>query len=172
MERIINSRLYCWREEQRKLRPNHAGFRKGRHTIDQLIRLTQDTANPFEKKDSLAAVFVDLKQAYNHVWRAGLLYNMQKIGMQGNVYHWIKHYLHDRSISTKVNDSTSKRSLRRHSPSHPRFICPQWAKSNTVFEQCHCFASIPFLGYIIVLICSLNRPVYVKTLNPAYFVIT
>ena len=64
---MVNSRLYWWLEKQRKLHPNQAGFSKGRQTINQLIRLTQDTADAFQKKDSVAAVFVDLKKAYDHV---------------------------------------------------------------------------------------------------------
>ena len=72
----------------------------------------------------VAAVFADLKQAYNHVWRAGLLYKMQKIGIQGNMYNWIKVYLHDRTISTKVNDSTSpKRSLEEGLPQGSALSC-------------------------------------------------
>ena len=121
---MINSRLYWWLEKQRKLHSNQAGFHKGRQTIDQLIRLTQDTADAFQKKDSVAAVFVDLKQAYDHVWRAGLLYKMQKIVTQGNMYNWIKDYLHDRTISTKVNDSTSpKRSLEEGLPQGSALSC-------------------------------------------------
>ena len=84
---MVNSRLYWWLEKQRKLHPNQAGFSKGRQTINQLIRLTQDTADAFQKKDSVAALFVDLKQAYNHVGRAGLLNKMQKPGMQENMYN-------------------------------------------------------------------------------------
>ena len=68
-----------------KLHPNQAGFRKGRQTIDQLIRLEQETSDAFQKKENVAAVFVDLQQAYDHVWRAGLLYKMQMMGIQGNV---------------------------------------------------------------------------------------
>ena len=47
----------------------------------------QQTADAFQQKKSKAAVFIDLQQAYNHVWRAGLMFKMQKIGIQGNMYH-------------------------------------------------------------------------------------
>ena len=123
-ERMINDRLYWWLEKTKKLHPNQAGFRKGRQTIDQLIRFTQDTADAFQKKDSVAAVFVDLKQAYDHVWRTGLLYKMQKIGIQGNMFNWIQNFLHDRTISTKVNDTTSpKRSLEEGIPQGSALSC-------------------------------------------------
>ena len=94
-ERMINARLYHWLEKNGKLHPNQAGFRKDRQTIDQLIRLEQETSDAFQKKENVAAVFVDLQQAYDHVWRAGLLYKMQKMGIQGNMYEWIKNFLHE-----------------------------------------------------------------------------
>ena len=66
-ERMINARLYWWLENSHLLNPNQAGFRRGRQTIDQLIRLTQGVADGFQDGEHTAAVFVDLQQAYDHV---------------------------------------------------------------------------------------------------------
>ena len=124
MERMINRRLYWWLEKSGKLHKNQAGFRKGRQTIDQLIRLAQQTADAFQQKKSVAAVFVDLQQAYDHVWRAGLMYKMQKIGIQGNMYHWIKSFLQNRTIATKVNNTLSpKRVLEEGLPQGSALSC-------------------------------------------------
>ena len=109
MEKMINARLYWWLEKTKTLNPNQAGFRQGRQTIDQLIRLTQQVADGFQDGEHTAAVFVDLQQAYDHVWKQGLLFKMQKLGIQGNMYHWIKSFLHERSIATKVNCELSKK---------------------------------------------------------------
>ena len=106
---MINARLYWWLEKTKSLNPSQSGFRRGRQTIDQLIRLTQQVADGFQEKEHTAAVFVDLQQAYDHVWRQGLLFKMQKLGIQGNMYEWIKAFLQDRSISTKVNCAMSKK---------------------------------------------------------------
>ena len=123
-ERMINRRLYWWLEKSGKLHPNQSGFRKGRQTIDQLIRLTQETADAFQKKESVAAVFVDLQQAYDHVWRAGLLYKMQKMGIQGNMYNWIKHFLQNRTIATNLNSTLStKRNLEEGLPQGSALSC-------------------------------------------------
>ena len=109
MERMINARLYWWLEKSKTINPNQAGFRSGRQTIDQLIRLTQQVADGFQDGEHTAAVFVDLQQAYDHVWKQGLLFKMQKLEIQGNMYHWIKSFLQERSIATKVNGVLSKR---------------------------------------------------------------
>ena len=123
-ERMINSRMYWWLEKNQSLHPNQSGFRRGRQTIDQLIRLTQGTADAFQKAEHTAAVFVDLQQAYDHVWRAGLLHKMQKLGIQGNMYQWIKSFLQDRTISTKVNNTVSKeRSMKDGIPQGSSLSC-------------------------------------------------
>ena len=106
---MINARLYWWLEKTKTLNPNQAGFRRGRQTIDQLIRLTQNVADGFQDGEHTAAVFVDLQQAYDCVWRQGLLFKMQKLGIQGNMYNWIKAFLHERTISTTINSVESKK---------------------------------------------------------------
>ena len=49
-----------------------------------------------------------VQQAYDYVWRAGLLYEMQKIGILGNMYNWIKlSFLQNRTIAMKANNTLS-----------------------------------------------------------------
>ena len=123
-ERMINARLYWWLEKSQLLHPSQGGFRRGKQTIDQLIRLTQETADTFQRGEHVSAVFVDLQQAYDHVWRAGLLFKMQKLGIQGNLYQWIKNFLHDRTIATKVNNTLSrKRTLEEGLPQGSALSC-------------------------------------------------
>ena len=64
---MINTRLYWWLEKSHLLHSNQGGFRRGRQTVDQLIRLTQSTADAFQRGEHVTAVFVDLQQAYDHV---------------------------------------------------------------------------------------------------------
>ena len=123
-ERMINTRLYWWLEKSHLLHSNQGGFRRGRQTVDQLIRLTQSTADAFQRGEHVTAVFVDLQQAYDHVWRAGLLLKLQKMGIQGNMYNWIKDFLHDRTTATKVNNSISgKRTLEEGLPQGSALSC-------------------------------------------------
>lgn len=86
-----------------------SGFRKGKTTYDQLIRLTQSIVDGYQRKEATLAVFVDLKQAYDSVWKPGLLMKMLDLGVRSNMYGWIKDFIRDRSIQTKVGDHTSNR---------------------------------------------------------------
>ena len=56
------------------------GFRKGRSTVDQIIRL-QDTINKYNhNKGYTMAVFIDFKSAYDMLWHNGLLRKLKKYG--------------------------------------------------------------------------------------------
>ena len=90
---------------------NQAGFRKEKSTVDQLFRLTQRIHDGFQSKKHTLGVFVDLQQAYDRVWRKGLLVKLNDMGIHGNLYNWIKYYLIDRTIQTKVNDAISSKEV-------------------------------------------------------------
>ena len=108
-ERMVNSRLYWWLETTETLNKNQAGFRAGHRTTDQLFRMSQRIIDGFQKKQHTTAVFVDLKQAYDRVWRKGLLLKMKTVGINGNLYQWIKQFLTDRTIQTRINDGLSSK---------------------------------------------------------------
>ena len=108
---MINRRLYWYLESTGQLGKNQAGFRRGKCTEDQLFRLTQSIKDGFQSKKHTLAVFVDLQQAYDRVWRKGLLMKMTDIGIHGKVYTWIKSFLTNRTIQTKVNDALSSKEV-------------------------------------------------------------
>ena len=124
VEKMINQRLYWWLENNKLLNVHQAGFRSGHRTEDQLFTLTQKVIDGFHQKKSTAAVFVDLKQAYDRVWRKGLLSKMQNIGVHGHLYSWIKNFLCDRVIQTKVNHAySSKKVLEEGLPQGSSLSC-------------------------------------------------
>ena len=71
MERMVNGRLYHYMEDSGLLDENQAGFRRHRSTIDQLVLFTQSVINAWQCSHHIVAVFVDLKNAHDRVWRGG-----------------------------------------------------------------------------------------------------
>ena len=108
-ERIINKRLYWWLETSGLISQNQAGFRAKCRTEDQLFRLTQKIYDGFQQEKHTSAVFVDLQQAYDKVWKSGLLQKMRSIGVKSKMYDWIKSFLTDRLIQTRYNTSLSSK---------------------------------------------------------------
>ena len=110
-ERMINRRLYWWLEHTGILTEYQAGFRANSRTEDQLFRLCQSIQDGYQEGQHTTAVFIDLQQAYDRVWRKGLMIKMQRYGIRDNMYRWIKGFLQERTIQTKINNSLSSKQV-------------------------------------------------------------
>ena len=106
-EKIILNRLLFHCEKYNIIPKQQAGFRKGRSCTDHLVKLSNNIKSQFAKRKSLMACFFDVKKAYDHVWHARLLYKLNKIGITGNMYRYLKSFLINRQICTRVNTSYS-----------------------------------------------------------------
>ena len=108
-ERMVNRRLYWWMETNGLITQTQAGFRRQCRTEDQLFRFTQKVLDGFQEGKQTTAVFIDLQQAYDRVWRTGLFQKMQSLGIKSNLYSWIKSFLSDRLIQTRFNSALSSK---------------------------------------------------------------
>ena len=108
-ERMVNYRLYWYLEKFGFLDNSQAGFRRGSRTEDQLYRLTQEVIDGFQAKKDTAAIFIDLQQAYDRIWRKGLLIKMQKLGINGKMIKWVEAFLTNRTIQTRFDGALSSK---------------------------------------------------------------
>ena len=123
-ERMINTRLYHWLEENHLLDNAQAGFRKGSRTEDQLFRFVQSTIDGFQDGKSTTAIFIDFQQAYDRVWRKGLLIKMSNMGIHGRMLKWIKSFLTNRTMQTTIDGKTSsKKTLEEGLPQGSALSC-------------------------------------------------
>ena len=123
-ERMVNNRLYHWLEQNKLLSSMQAGFRKGSRTEDQLFRFVQNVMDGFQNKKNTTAVFIDLQQAYDRVWRKGLLMKMSKIGIHGKMLKWIQAFLSNRTIQTSIDGAiSSKKTLEEGLPQGSALSC-------------------------------------------------
>lgn len=107
MERMVVIRLNWFFEKFKVLNICQSGFRKTRNTIDQLLHLSDDIIKGFGNRSSVLGVFIDFEKAYDMVWRKGVLYKLDKIGLNGNVFNWISAFLSNRSLQVRVGNSVS-----------------------------------------------------------------
>lgn len=82
-------------------------FRKGRSTMDPMIRLETELRKAQANKESVIAVFFDIEKAYDMMWKEGLLIKMHKMGIGGRVYNWIKDFLFGRKIQLRIGSDIS-----------------------------------------------------------------
>ncbi|GFS03718.1 reverse transcriptase-like protein [Elysia marginata] len=104
---MVNRRLYWLLENRGLLCEEQSGFRSASRTEDQLFTICQKIEDGFQDGTHTTAIFVDLQQAYDRVWRKGLLLKIQRLGINGNLYRWIESFLHERTIQTKFEDKVS-----------------------------------------------------------------
>jgi len=108
MERMIVNRLNWYLERNDILSNAQTGFRKGKSTMDQIIKL-QDTIYKYIKsKGYTVGVFLDFEKAYDMLWKDGLLHKLGKIGINGNMFDFINSFIKNRSMQVQVGSSRSK----------------------------------------------------------------
>ena len=88
--KIISKRLRGITEEERWLGETQAGFRENRGTTDNLFVLTNLMERAKRKKTKLYVAFVDLRKAYDRVWREGLWRCLIKRGLGGKPLNILK----------------------------------------------------------------------------------
>ena len=77
MERIINRRIVWFLEKYQILCMEQSGFRPGRSTIDNTLKLQDDILKSFIRKEFVWAVFMDLVGAFDAVLNLYLLYKQR-----------------------------------------------------------------------------------------------
>ncbi len=106
---MINERLKYFLEKNEIINPFQSGFREGRSTLDQLLRLQHDVKKSQLKSEYVLAVFLDLQNAFDLTWHKGLLFKLKEYGITGTIFKWIRSFLQGRSIQVRVGSSLSQR---------------------------------------------------------------
>lgn len=109
MERLVADRLTYYLEKNSLLNNVQTGFRKGRSTIDQIIRLQDEINRSINNGRATLAIFIDFERAFDMLWKDGLLIKLRRMGIEGNMYSWINSFLSDRTIQVKVGETMSGR---------------------------------------------------------------
>ena len=100
-ERMIANRLKWYAEKHQLFHTYQCAFRKGRSTLDHILRLETDVREGFFKKEYTVAVFLDIKSAYNLVSKDGLMTKLYDLGFRGRFMHFISQYLSNRTFQVK-----------------------------------------------------------------------
>ena len=111
MERIINHRLKWHLESGNYLAPQQAGFRQCYCTEDQATYLAQDIEDAFQAKQLVMATWIDLRKAFDKVWKEGLLLKMRECNVGGRMYKWTKSFLHNRRAKVQLDGCKSRKVL-------------------------------------------------------------
>ena len=131
LEKIIFDQVYPFLNNNGLISKNQSGFRPGESTIYQLIDITSNIYNSFEKHDETRALFLDISKAFDKVWHAGLLHKLKCNGISGNLYNLLENYLQNRQQRVVLNG-----------------ICSDWKNLEAGVPQGSVLGPLLFLIYI------------------------
>ncbi|KAJ2947549.1 hypothetical protein O0L34_g17337 [Tuta absoluta] len=107
MERVLNSKLLTYLEDNDLLSDRQYGFRRGRSTGDLLVYVTHCWGEAIEKNGEALAVSLDISKAFDRVWHASLLSKLPAYGIPADFCTWISDFLSERSIRVVVDGCSS-----------------------------------------------------------------
>jgi hypothetical protein len=102
---ILRHRLECWYEG--RIAEEQAGFRKGRGCVDNSYTLAQVVQKRLEKQQNTYLCFVDLKKAYDSVWREGLFRKLRQDGVPQKLVKLVRMWYKKVRARVRVNDEES-----------------------------------------------------------------
>ena len=107
MERMVNERLVWYLDKNKIISKQQCGFRTNRSTVDHLIRLESFIRDAFRRKEHVVTVFFDLTKAYDTTWKHGILKDLHKIGLRGNLPKFISNFMTDRIFQVLLGATIS-----------------------------------------------------------------
>ena len=107
IEKIAHKRISTFLETNGVLSDKQNGFRKGFSTASAVAEFTDDMFLATNNGETILAVFVDLRKAFDTVNHDILCNKLQVYGIRGGVLDWCAHYLSGRSQRTLANNVKS-----------------------------------------------------------------
>ena len=83
------------------------GFRKGRSTIHQLLRVTKNIRRQINNRKSVGLLSIDLQAAFDTVWHNALLHKMLAYNFPIYIIKLTKSYLENRFFRVKISNHFS-----------------------------------------------------------------
>ena len=103
LEKVIAEQLSQFCESFCKLHMGQMGARKERCAIDAVALLVQRVEEIWAEKKLAAALFMDVKGAFDHVARNQLISRMVELDIDGDLIRWTRSFLTDRKIQLIID---------------------------------------------------------------------
>ncbi|KAJ1166727.1 hypothetical protein NDU88_007124 [Pleurodeles waltl] len=108
IEKIVNTQLTHFLEDNSILDPSQSGFRRNHSTETALLAATDDIRHQMDNGETSALILLDLSAAFDTVCHRTLLTRLQEAGIQDKALHWISSFLSDRTQRVHLSPFRSK----------------------------------------------------------------
>ena len=104
--RSMNYRIMRRLERQHALTIFQFGFRAGKEVLDACTQLVHDIVAALRRREVVEGVMLDIKSAYDTVWREGLVHKLVGIGLDPYIVAWLQSLLTDQYCRLEIGDAT------------------------------------------------------------------
>lgn len=106
-EKILSKRLSHNLKTLNVLRNEQCGFRPKHSATAQLMRHVENISRGFNENRSTAALYLDIKQAFDKVWHDGLIRKMIELNLDDGIIRLVYHYLSNRRFHVNCENKHS-----------------------------------------------------------------
>lgn len=107
MERVLQERLDLEVDTLKIIPPYQTGFRKKHSTLDAAAILRDTAVRAFAEKKKVAVCFLDIRKAFDSVWKDGLVWKLRNFGITENLVMTIDSFLSNRSARVAIGGEES-----------------------------------------------------------------
>ncbi len=110
-EKLMFSHIYEFLRKNKIISPNQSGFTPGDSALSQISHIIDRMTKAMDQGQEVTAIFLDLAKAFDIVWRKGLLFKLNRVGIRNSqqckLLDWFSSYLSDRSQRVVLNGVAS-----------------------------------------------------------------
>ena len=107
LESIVKEQVLGHLEKNKLLSEEQHGFRKGRSCLSNLLTTLEDWTSILEDGNCVDVAYLDFRKAFDLVSHKHLLLKLQKHGITGQVWNWIKAFLENRRQKVVITGAES-----------------------------------------------------------------
>ena len=107
-ESLIKDAVDAFSEKLKLLPETHSGFRKGRSTQENFVRLSESVAASFKSKKITVGAFIDLERAFDGLHHNSIRSKLLKTGLPAKITRLISSFLRKRIIYVQEGETKSK----------------------------------------------------------------
>ena len=106
-ERVVRKHLVAYLEDGGLINKNQHGFRKKRSCMTQLLSHIEQIYKSLNNDDEVDVIYLDFAKAFDKVDHLVLLAKLERYGIKGKAFQWIKEFLCNRKQTVVVEGQKS-----------------------------------------------------------------